>query len=55
MGGLAACLLLISFQWDNLNKLFMQIITAVILITLQLENLDCWVQTLASSKQMEVG
>lgn len=29
----------------------MQIVTAVTLITLQLENLDCWVQTLASSKK----
>lgn len=53
-GGLAACLLL-TLQLDNLNKLFIQIATAVILITLPLENLDCWVQTLASSKQMGAG
>lgn len=52
MAGLAACF---SFQWDDLNKFFIKTVTAVILITLQLENLDCWVQTLASSKQMEVG
>lgn len=52
-GGLAAACF--SLRLDNLNKLFMQIATAVILITLQPENLDGWVHTLASSKQMEAG
>lgn len=41
-----------SFHLVNLNTFFIQIVTAVILIILQFEILDCWVQAVASSKQM---
>lgn len=40
------------FHLLNLNTFFIQIVTAVILIILQFENLDCCVQAVASSKQM---
>lgn len=49
MGCLAASC---SFHLVNLNTFFIQIVTAVILIILQFENLDCWVHAIASSKQM---
>lgn len=43
------------FQLANLNKLFIQIVTAVILIALQLENLDCWVHADPSELQTNGG